>query len=197
MMETHSDWTDEAEWRKEWGGEVVLSHKSTTSGGAGVLFWRRLAPQTREVEHVVDGRLLQEPLVPGPGWTSRTTQHRVWRFLRSWAVRLTEAEVEMLQEDGRGEEAPDATEPFPDPGCVPRLSGSRDHGADRKLLDFNRIKGKEGRRPSAPYGPTATVGEAKLAVYTSRKNRVEGKRLSPSSPPIRARRWLDFKFFFV
>lgn len=58
VQETHSDTRNEWDWRREWGGEVVLSHRSSTSGGVALLFSQGFAPASFEVEQVVEGRLM-------------------------------------------------------------------------------------------------------------------------------------------
>ena len=40
LQETHSDIENENDWKKEWPGEVILSHNVSNSGGVGVLFSR-------------------------------------------------------------------------------------------------------------------------------------------------------------
>nr|BAC82605.1 pol-like protein [Tetraodon nigroviridis] len=58
LQETYSDEHNQADWAKEWEGQVVLSHLSTASGGVGLLFLRSFTPTSVEVEHVVKGRCL-------------------------------------------------------------------------------------------------------------------------------------------
>lgn len=58
IQETHSDCANEIEWKKEWEGEIILSHKSTVSGGVAVLFQKNFLPISYEVENVVDGHLM-------------------------------------------------------------------------------------------------------------------------------------------
>jgi exonuclease III len=55
---THSCAENEGDWRREWEGEVVLSHNTSLSGGVGFLFSRSFSPVSMEVEHVIMGRLL-------------------------------------------------------------------------------------------------------------------------------------------
>ncbi|TWW53508.1 Transposon TX1 uncharacterized 149 kDa protein ORF 2 [Takifugu flavidus] len=57
-QETHSDCGIEADWEKEWEGQVLLSHNTTLSGGVGLLFSRGFTLSSLEVEHVVRGRCL-------------------------------------------------------------------------------------------------------------------------------------------
>ena len=38
LQETHSDTANEADWKREWEGEAVLSHNANLSGGVGFLF---------------------------------------------------------------------------------------------------------------------------------------------------------------
>ena len=58
LQETHSDSANMIDWSREWGGRVILSHSSTSSGGVGMLFSTSFCPITVEVEQVVEGRLL-------------------------------------------------------------------------------------------------------------------------------------------
>lgn len=58
-QETHSDYFNEVDWKKEWNGTVVLSHKTNISAGVGIFFARNLLPISYEVEEVVKGRLLK------------------------------------------------------------------------------------------------------------------------------------------
>ena len=59
LQETHSTKDNEMAWKREGGGEVFLSHDTSTSGGVGFLFSGRVLPQSFEVEEVVVGRLLK------------------------------------------------------------------------------------------------------------------------------------------
>ena len=58
LQETHSDVFNEADWIREWEGELVLSHSTTLSGGVGLLFSRTFSPVSLEVQHIVEGRCL-------------------------------------------------------------------------------------------------------------------------------------------
>ena len=58
LQETHSDVGNEADWSREWEGELILSHHTTLSGGVGFLFSRGFTPTSVEVRHVVEGRCL-------------------------------------------------------------------------------------------------------------------------------------------
>uniref|UniRef100_A0AAV2JY17 Endonuclease/exonuclease/phosphatase domain-containing protein n=1 Tax=Knipowitschia caucasica TaxID=637954 RepID=A0AAV2JY17_KNICA len=58
LQETHSTAEIESDWRREWGGQLVLSHGSSSSAGVAVLFSRRCLPVSVETEEVVAGRLL-------------------------------------------------------------------------------------------------------------------------------------------
>ncbi|TWW59301.1 Transposon TX1 uncharacterized 149 kDa protein ORF 2 [Takifugu flavidus] len=42
IQETHSNGGIEADWEKEWEGQVLLSHNTTLSGGVGLLFFKGL-----------------------------------------------------------------------------------------------------------------------------------------------------------
>ena len=58
LQETHSDEGNEADWRREWEGEVILSHNTSLSGGVGFLLSKAFTPVSLEVEHFIEGRLL-------------------------------------------------------------------------------------------------------------------------------------------
>jgi len=58
LQETHSDVGNEADWSREWEGELILSHNTTLSGGVGFLFSRGFTPTSVVVRHVVEGRCL-------------------------------------------------------------------------------------------------------------------------------------------
>ena len=58
LQETHSDGGNEADWRREWEGEAILSHGTSLSGGVGFLFSKAFTPVSLEVEHFIEGRLL-------------------------------------------------------------------------------------------------------------------------------------------
>lgn len=38
IQETHSDQRNEVDWKREWEGQLFLSHKSSVSGGVAILF---------------------------------------------------------------------------------------------------------------------------------------------------------------
>lgn len=59
LQETHSSLDNESDWKREWGGEVILSHKSNTSGGVGIFFSADFLPSSFSVEEVVPGRQLK------------------------------------------------------------------------------------------------------------------------------------------
>ncbi|KAI3355002.1 hypothetical protein L3Q82_004803 [Scortum barcoo] len=48
VQETHSDSNNERDWRREWPGQVFLSHKQSSSAGVGILFSRAFSPQSLE-----------------------------------------------------------------------------------------------------------------------------------------------------
>ncbi|TWW68287.1 hypothetical protein D4764_19G0000850 [Takifugu flavidus] len=60
LQETHSDCGIEADWEKEWEGQVLLSHNTTLSGGVGLLFSRGCTPSSLEVEHVDTRRSIKD-----------------------------------------------------------------------------------------------------------------------------------------
>ncbi|KAI3377358.1 hypothetical protein L3Q82_008399, partial [Scortum barcoo] len=55
---THSDSSNERDWRREWPGQVFLSHKQSNSAGVGILFSRAFSPQSVELHHVMPGHAL-------------------------------------------------------------------------------------------------------------------------------------------
>jgi exonuclease III len=58
LQEKPSDSTNEADWRREWEGEVILSHNTSLSGGVGFLLSKSFTPVSLEVEHFIEGRSL-------------------------------------------------------------------------------------------------------------------------------------------
>jgi len=59
LQETHSDLKNETDWRREWDGQIVLSHKSSISGGVAVLFSKHFLPLSCEVEEIISGRFVK------------------------------------------------------------------------------------------------------------------------------------------
>ncbi|KAI3375227.1 hypothetical protein L3Q82_021729 [Scortum barcoo] len=51
VQETHSDSNNERDWRREWPGQVFLSHKQSNSAGA-------FSPQSVKLHHVMPGHAL-------------------------------------------------------------------------------------------------------------------------------------------
>ena len=58
LQETHSDVFNETDWRREFDGQVILSHFNSTSAGVALLFSRDFSPVSYVVEEHVQGRLL-------------------------------------------------------------------------------------------------------------------------------------------
>ncbi len=58
VQETHSDSKNEGDWRREWPGQVFLSHKLSNSAGVGILFSRTFIPQSVEFHDVMAGHVL-------------------------------------------------------------------------------------------------------------------------------------------
>ena len=58
-QETHSSKDIEVEWQREWGGQVVFSRFSSSSGGVAILFSSSFLPISFDYEEVVRGRLLK------------------------------------------------------------------------------------------------------------------------------------------
>ena len=59
MQETHSTLDNERDWKKEWSGDVFLSHKSFNRDGVGILFSNNFKPVSYNEEVVVEGQLLK------------------------------------------------------------------------------------------------------------------------------------------
>lgn len=58
LQETHSDISNETEWRKEWKGEICFSHGSNLSAGVAILFSEFFKPDYFKVIDVFRGRIL-------------------------------------------------------------------------------------------------------------------------------------------
>ncbi|KAI3370930.1 hypothetical protein L3Q82_023483 [Scortum barcoo] len=63
LQETHSDTLNETDWRREWDGDVVLSHLDRVSGGVALLFSRNFLPKSYELEERIKGRLMVEEIL--------------------------------------------------------------------------------------------------------------------------------------
>lgn len=59
VQETHRTSDNESEWRRAFTGRVVLSHKSSCSGGVGILFSQSFSPVSFEFEEINPGVLLK------------------------------------------------------------------------------------------------------------------------------------------
>ena len=59
LQETHSDSVNEEDWKREWPGEVFLSHKRSNSAGVGILFSRAFSPRSVEVQDIMSGHILR------------------------------------------------------------------------------------------------------------------------------------------
>ena len=59
VQETHSDCVNEGDWKREWPGEVFLSHKRSNSAGVGILFYRAFALCSVEVLDIMSGHILR------------------------------------------------------------------------------------------------------------------------------------------
>ena len=59
IQETHSDEKNAADWVREWEGKTFLSHKTSVSGGVGLLFSKNFVPQSYSFENIIEGRLLK------------------------------------------------------------------------------------------------------------------------------------------
>ena len=59
VQETHSTTDNESDWKRAFKGEVVLSHRSSLSGGVGILFAQSFLPFSFTVDEVIPGVLLK------------------------------------------------------------------------------------------------------------------------------------------
>ncbi len=59
IQETHSDKRNEVDWKREWGGQLFLSHKSSMSGGVAILFSKNVTPVSYEFVEIEKGRFLK------------------------------------------------------------------------------------------------------------------------------------------
>lgn len=59
VQESHSDLNNEVDWKKEWDGEICLSHMSSNSGGVAILFSKKSLPISCDIEEIVKGRCLK------------------------------------------------------------------------------------------------------------------------------------------
>lgn len=57
VQETHSDCLNETDWKRDWEGEVILSHLNRASGGVAV-FSKDFLPESDDFQEVVKGRLM-------------------------------------------------------------------------------------------------------------------------------------------
>ena len=61
IQETHkyklgySDDKNAADWVREWEGKTFLSHKTSVSGGVGLLFSKNFVHQSNSVENIIEG----------------------------------------------------------------------------------------------------------------------------------------------
>lgn len=58
VQETHSDCRNAIDWKREWEGEVLLTHMSSNRGGGAFLFAKSFFPVSCQVEEVIAGRLM-------------------------------------------------------------------------------------------------------------------------------------------
>ncbi len=59
VQETHSTADNECEWRQAFSGEVILSRKSSCSGGVGILFSRSFLLLSFDVEEIIPGVVIK------------------------------------------------------------------------------------------------------------------------------------------
>lgn len=53
VQETYSDHINAIDWKREWDGEVLLTHMSSNRGGEAVLFSKSVLPISYQVEEVL------------------------------------------------------------------------------------------------------------------------------------------------
>ncbi|TWW54086.1 Transposon TX1 uncharacterized 149 kDa protein ORF 2 [Takifugu flavidus] len=114
----------EADWEKEWEGQVLLSHNTTLSGGVGLLFSRGFTPSSLEVEHVWWDRGKVEMQLLCQQYTLNATQDT----RRS----IKDLEMEIVELEAIGSSTGDR-------GCIETLQSKK--MALASLLDilFNRL----------------------------------------------------------
>lgn len=59
IQESHSDNLNEINWKKDWDGQIFMSHLAYNSGGVAVLFSKTVSPLSVETEEIVKGRFLK------------------------------------------------------------------------------------------------------------------------------------------
>lgn len=59
LQETHSDVSNDPDWRADWKGKCVLSHGSNNSAGVAVLFEPGLEVDILKTEEIIKGRILK------------------------------------------------------------------------------------------------------------------------------------------
>lgn len=59
IQETHSDQRNEVDWKREWGGQLFLSHKSSVSGGVAILSSKNMTPISYEFAEIEKGCFLK------------------------------------------------------------------------------------------------------------------------------------------
>lgn len=55
IQETHSDLSNESDLKMWCSGNIILSHKSSCSGGVGIMFSRSFLPASCEVQEIIKG----------------------------------------------------------------------------------------------------------------------------------------------
>lgn len=59
LQETHSTDDIVSDWKRDFKGEVILSHNSSNSGGVGILLAQNFLPLSFTVEEIIPGFLLK------------------------------------------------------------------------------------------------------------------------------------------
>ncbi len=55
----HSDKRNEVNWKREWRGQLFLSHKYSLNGGVTILFSKNVTPVSYEFVEIEKGRFLK------------------------------------------------------------------------------------------------------------------------------------------
>lgn len=58
VQETHCEGGKEGTWKKEWSGQLLLSHKRPSSAGVGILFSKAFTPQSVETQDIMAGHAI-------------------------------------------------------------------------------------------------------------------------------------------
>ena len=56
LQETHTEQTDEEQWKRQWGGNIIFSHKDSASRGCAILFSKRTDVEVNKTSVCSQGR---------------------------------------------------------------------------------------------------------------------------------------------